>query len=121
MTRLYGYKDKKTRKRVIALAVRNKDAVHFGLGGPQSGDIIYFLAEGYQWDHGDSLSTSMGEEETSVAPIFIAVGKGLKEGYTTNRIIRQIDFAPTVAALGGVRYPAQCEGAPVYQIFSEEI
>lgn len=121
ITRLYGYRDKKTGKRIISLAVRNKDAVHFGLGGPESGDIIYFLEEGYQWDHGDSLSTSLGEENTSVAPIFIAAGKGFKRGFYTDRIIRQIDFAPTVAMLGGVRYPVQCEGAPVYQIFEKEI
>ena len=49
ITRLYGYRHPKTGKRVIALAVRNKDAVHFGLGGPNSGDIVYFMAEGYQW------------------------------------------------------------------------
>lgn len=53
-------------------------------------------------------------------PIFIAAGEGLKHGFETERIIRQIDFAATVAALGGVRMPAQCEGAPVYQIFEEE-
>ena len=35
-------------------------------------------------------------------------------------MIRQVDFAATVAALAGVRMPAQCEGAPVYQIFEEE-
>ena len=58
--------------------------------------------------------------ETSVSPIFIAAGKGFKEGYETDRIIRQVDFAATVAALLGVRMPAQCEGAPVYQIFESE-
>ena len=49
-------------------------------------------------------------------PIFIGAGPGLKKGFYTDRIIRQADFAPTVAALGGVRMPKQCEGAPVYQI-----
>ncbi len=120
ITRLYGYRHPKTGKRVIALAVRNKDAVHFGLGGPESGDIVYFLAEGYQWDHADSLSTSQGEADTSVSPIFIAAGKGVKKNFKTDRIIREIDVAPTLAALGGVRFPKQCEGAPVYQIFEEE-
>lgn len=120
MTRLYGYRHPKTGKRVIALAVRNKDAVHFGLGGPECGDIVYFMAEGYQWDHSDSLSTSWGEADTSVSPAFVIAGKGIKENFKTDRIIRQIDVAPTVAALGGVRFPKQCEGAPVYQIFEEE-
>lgn len=120
MTRLYGYRHPKTGKRVISLAVRNRDAVHFGLGGPESGDIVYFLAEGYNWDHADSLSTFQGEADTSVSPIFIAAGKGIKENFKTDRIIRQIEVAATCAALGGVRFPAQCEGAPIYPIFEEE-
>lgn len=121
MTRLYGYKDKKTGKRIIALAVRNKDAVLFGLGGPECGDIIYFTAEGYNYDHGETLGTCYGESDTSVCPIFIMAGPGIKAGYYTDRVIREVDFAPTVAVLGGVRMPAQCEGAPVYQIFEDAI
>ena len=91
-----------------------------GLGGPDSGDICYWMAEGYNFDHADSLSTTYGEASTSVSPIFIAAGKGVKAGFETDRIIRQIDIAPTVAALAGTRMPADCEGAPVYQIFAEE-
>jgi len=120
MTKLYELKHYKTGKRVVQLAVRNKDAVHFGLGGPESGDIVYFVAEGYNGDHGDSLSTAYGVEDTSVSPIFVGAGPGFKEGYYTDRIIRQIDFAPTIAALLGVRMPAQCEGAPAYQILDWE-
>lgn len=116
MTKLYELKHPHTGRRVISLAVRNKDAVHFGLGGPESGDIVYFLAEGYNQHHGDSLSTFYGEEHTSVSPIFVAAGQGFKSGVYTDRIIRQIDVAPTIAALLGVRMPAQCEGSPVYQI-----
>ena len=121
MTRLYSYKHPVSGKRVISLALRNKDAVLLGQGGPECGDILYWNAEGYNYDHSDCLSTTLGEGETSVSPIFIAAGKGLKKGYETDRIIRQIDFAPTVAVLAGVRMPAQCEGAPVYQIFEETV
>lgn len=120
MTRLYNYKHPVTGKRVIALALRNRDAVLLGLGGPESGDILYWNAEGYNYDHCDSLSTTYGCRNTSVGPIFIAAGTGIKKGFKTDRIIRQVDVAPTVAYLGGVRMPAQCEGAPVYQIFEEE-
>ena len=116
MTDLYSVKSPITGKRVVSLAVRNKDAVHFGLGGPECGDIIYFLAEGYNQHHGDSLSTFNGEEDTSVSPIFVAAGPGFKSGAHTDRIIRQIDVAPTVAALLGVRMPKECEGSPAYQI-----
>lgn len=120
MTRLYGYRDKKTGKRVISIALRNRDAVLLGEGGPDSGDIIYWLAEGYNFDHADCISTTLGMEETSVSPFFVAAGPGFKENFKTDRIIRQVDFAPTIAWIGGVRMPAQCEGAPVYQIFDQE-
>ena len=120
MTALYGYKDKKTGHRIVSVALRNKDAILLGLGGPDSGDICYWMAEGYNFDHADSLATTWGEAATSVSPIFIAAGKGIKAGYETQRIIRQIDFAPTVAVLGGVRMPRECEGAPAYQILTEE-
>lgn len=119
MTALYGYKNPKTGKRTIALALRNRDAILLGMGGPECGDILVWNAEGYNYDHCDSLSTTYGYGHTSVSPIFIGAGPGLKQGYT-DRVIRQVDFAPTVAVLGGVRMPAQCEGAPVYQILTEE-
>ena len=120
MTDLYAQKHPVTGKRFVSLAVRNKDAVHFGLGGPESGDIVYFLAEGYNQHHGDSLSTFEGEYNTSVSPIFVGAGPGLKSGEYTDRIIRQVDFAPTISALLGVRMPAQCEGSPAYQILDWE-
>ena len=100
--------------------MRNRDAVLLGQGGPEAGDIICWLAEGYNFDHADCISTTLGENDTSVSPIFIAAGQGLKQGFETERIIRQVDFAATVAALAGVRMPNQCEGAPVYPIFEEE-
>ena len=120
ITALYGYKHPETGKRIISVALRNRDAVLLGQGGPYAGDICYWVAEGYNYDHADTLSTALGEAGTSVSPIFIAAGKGIKQGYT-DRIIRQIDFAPTVAAVGGMRMPHQCEGAPVYQILEKEM
>lgn len=121
ITDLYGLKSESTGKRIVSVALRNREAVLLGQGGPEAGDICVWLAEGYNYDHADCLSTTLGEADTSVSPLFIAVGEGFKTGFETDRIIRQIDFVPTVAILGGVRIPAQCEGAPVYQIFENEI
>ena len=106
-------------KRVISLALRNKDALLLGLSGPETGDIVYFLDEAFTRVHGDSLSTALGDNETSVSPLFIAAGRGIKPGFRTKRIIRQVDVAPTIAVLGGVRMPADCEGAPIYQILAD--
>ena len=123
MTALYGHKDPITGQRIIAFALRRKDAVMIGLGAeyPDCGDIIYCMAEGYEHDHDDSMPTSLGECDTSVSPIFFAAGEGVKHGFYTDRMIRQQDVAPTMAAMLGVRMPAQCEGAPVYQIMEKEL
>lgn len=118
---LYNYRDPVTGRRVVAMAFCNKDAVAIGLGGDRCGDIVCFMAEGFNIIHADSLSTQRGYFDTTVSPIFIAAGSGIKEGYKTSRVIRQVDVAPTLAVLGGVRMPHECEGAPVYQIFSEEV
>lgn len=122
MTALYGHKDPVTGQRIVSFALRRKDAVLLGLGAeyPTCGDIIYCMAEGYEHDHDDSLPTSLGECGTSVSPIFMAAGAGIKKNIYTERMIRQQDVAPTIATLLGVRMPAQCEGAPVYQILDEE-
>jgi len=120
MTKLYQVTSEETGNRVISVALRNRDAVLLGMGGPECGDILYFMAEGHNYDHADCLSTTYGAGDTSVSPFFLAAGKGIKKGYVTDRIIRQIDFAPTVAYLAGVRMPAQCEGAIVYQILEDE-
>ena len=117
MTDMYQLTSPKTGKRVISLALRNEDAVALGLGGPESGDIVYLIAEGYTDDHGDSLATFYGTNDTCVSSIFVAAGPGIKKGYTTERFVRHHDVTPTVAALMGLPMPAQCEGAPVYQIF----
>lgn len=117
---LYNYRDPHTGKRVVSLVLRNKDAQLLGMGGSECGDIIYFLEEGFNRGHGDSLPTFKGYANTSVAPIFIACGKGIKEGFTTKRQIRQTDLAPTIAVLMGIRMPAQNEGSIVHEILTEE-
>lgn len=119
ITDLFKYQDPQTGKRIIGVAMRNKEAAIVGMSGPECGDIIYWNAEGFNRAHGDSLSTYFGYYHTSVSPIFIACGKGFKQGYQTSRVIRQVDVAPTIAVLAGVRMPNECEGAPVYQILSE--
>jgi len=118
---LYNYRNPKTGKRVVGIALRNKEAAILGLSGDETGDIVYMNKEGCCREHGESMSTYYGYFDTSIAPIFVAAGKGLKKGFTTKRVVRQVDFAPTLAVLGGVRIPAHCEGAPVYQILDQEI
>ena len=80
--------------------------------------------ERQQADHGGRLRVQIRRAVLRPCwerlPQYGAAGAGFKEGFYTDRIIRQIDVAPTVAVMAGVRMPAQCEGAPIYQIFAEE-
>ena len=121
ITDLYGFKHPKTGKRIVALALHNKDAILLGLGGPMGSDIVFVVHESYVEDHGAGLSTAYGYQDTSLSPIFLAAGPGIKENYRTERYIREVDLAPTAAVLLGVDMPEQCEGAPAYQIFTEKM
>jgi predicted AlkP superfamily phosphohydrolase/phosphomutase len=117
---LYNYRDEITGKRVVGIALRNKDAILFGTNGPECGDIFFTIEEGFNRLHGDGLTTAEGYFNTSVSPVFIAAGKGIKSNFITERVIRQVDVTPTIAVLLGTRIPSQCEGAPIYQILEEE-
>ena len=105
----------------MALALHNKDAVLLGMGGEYAADIIMTVHESFNVDHGESLSTSQGHNDTSVSPIFVAAGPGIKQNYKIKGFIREVDVAPTAAVLLGVDIPADCEGAPAYQIFTERV
>lgn len=113
---LYNYR--LNGKRIVSIAMRNKEAQIVGMGGEECGDILYWLEEAGNRVHGDSLPTFEGHFNTTVAPLFIASGKGIKKGYT-DRVIRQVDVTPTIASLLDVRMPAQCEGAVAYQIIED--
>ena len=116
MTQILSAKSPMTGMRMAQLAMRNKDAVLLGMGGPSCGDIVYLAAEGYTMDHADSLSTVEGAIGTSCMSIFAAAGPGIKENFKTPRVVHHVDVTPTIATLLGTRMPAQCEGAPIYQI-----
>ena len=91
------------------------------MGGEYAGDIMILIHEDYNFDHGESLSTACGHNDTSVSPIFVAAGPGVKPGYEIKGYVREVDVAPTAAVLLGVNIPADCEGAPAYQIFTERM
>ena len=121
ITDLYSYRDEKTGHRIVSLALHNKDAVLLGLGGPTGADIVFFVHDDYCYDHGNGLSTAQGYNDTSLSPIFIAAGPGIKQNFRTDRWVREVDIAPTAAVLLGVDIPAECEGAPAYQILTENM
>ena len=85
------------------------------------GDIMIMAHEDYNFDHGESMSTACGHNDTSVSPIFVAAGPGVKKDYKIQGYIREVDVAPTVSVLLGIDIPERCEGAPAYQIFTERV
>jgi len=119
ITNILGLRSPLSGMRMVQACVRNKDAVVFGMGGPTAGDIIFFSAEGYSTDHADSFSTIDGAIGTSCMSIFVGAGPSFKEGFRSNRVVKHVDVAPTIAAIFGVRVPNECEGAPVYQLLAE--
>lgn len=119
ITDLYSLRDDKTGHRVIELALHNREATLLGMGGPDGGDIVFWIAEGYNLDHADGLSTIDGACDTSVRSVFMAAGPGIKKNCLTDRIVHHVDVTPTVATLLDLRMPAQCEGAPIYQIIED--
>ena len=120
MTKILETKSPMTGMRVAQLAMRNKDAVLLGMGGPKCGDIVFLAAEGYTMDHADSISTVEGACGTSCMSIFAAAGPGIKENFRTKRVGHHVDVTPTIATLFGIRMPNECEGAPIYQILTNE-
>jgi predicted AlkP superfamily phosphohydrolase/phosphomutase len=115
---LYNYRDPGTGRRVVGIALRNKDAIALGVGGAEAGDIFFTIEEGFNRLHGDGLSTAEGYAGTSAGPVFIAAGVGIKEGFTAERVIRQADVAVTAAHILGVRPPAQSEGGIIHQLLN---
>ena len=116
---LYNYRHPVSGKRTVGLALRNQDAAVLGLSGEETGDIVFMNKEGCCREHGESLSTYKGYFGTCISPIFMAAGEGLIPNADLQRVVRQVDVAPTVAMLMGLRVPKNCEGAPVYQILED--
>ena len=82
---------------------------------------MFFVHDDFLRDHGEGLSTAEGYADTTLSPIFVAAGAGIKEGFEMALFPREVDVAPTAAVLLGVSIPAQCEGSPIYSILSEEL
>ena len=115
ITDLYNYKDPITGRRVISLALHNKDALLLGLGGPDCGDIVYFIADSFLGDNADGLSTANGVCDTTLASVFMIAGQGVKHNVKFNRMVHHVDVTPTALAMLGMRMTHECEGAVIYQ------
>jgi predicted AlkP superfamily phosphohydrolase/phosphomutase len=115
---LLDYRHPETGERPVLLAVRKEDAKVFGMGGPQSGDVVYALKPEYMAEHGYGLPT--GESGCgSLKNLLVFRGPNIRRGFVYDRPRWLADIVPTICAATGGPLPADVEGAVIYQIFED--
>ncbi|OGP47108.1 MAG: hypothetical protein A3K30_03665 [Deltaproteobacteria bacterium RBG_13_51_10] len=115
---LYDYKDPRSGKRVVALALTKKDARILGLWGDRVGDVVYALNPEYGAQHGQQLpAAELGQGNQR--SIMIVYGPGIKKGYRLKRTMWLTDIVPTICHLMNWPMPKDVEGAVIYQMFRD--
>ena len=132
---LLDWRDPATGQRVMALALRLQDAQIIGYWGKDNGDVICVFNHGMGWGepvgggsvgpgrgalHGSQLPTYETELFTTMGTMMLA-GPGIRGGgyerdWQRWGLIREIDVAPTICHLMGLRMPAQNQGVVPYDL-----
>ena len=112
---LYQYRDPKTGRRVIGIALNKADMELVHLGGEHVGDIFYTMEPDFAHDQGNSLSNAI-RGKSSIKCFFMAAGPGIKQNFVTDRKVEIVDLVPTLCHLAAVDVPLTAEGGPIYQI-----
>ncbi len=115
---LHEYKDSRTGKHPISLALKKEDARIIGLYGDRIGDIVYGVRPEVSGEHGRQLTTAdygMG----SMKGLLIMSGPGIKKGFTLKRTIWLTDIVPTLCHLLDLPFPRDAEGAIIHQAFED--
>jgi predicted AlkP superfamily phosphohydrolase/phosphomutase len=113
---LLDYRHPQTGQRPVLLAVRKEEARVFGMGGIQSGDVVYALKPEYMAEHGYGFPTGQSGCG-SLKNILLFRGPNVKKGFVYDRPRWLADIVPTICAATGGPVPADTEGAIIYQIF----
>lgn len=113
---LHDYRDPKTGRKPVQLALRREDMPVLGLYGDRIGDIFFTVRPGWSRLHGGQLTTGKFGN-TSVGCLFAMAGPGVKSGVTLKRPVKVVDVVPTICQAAGIPVPAHCEGAVLYQAF----
>jgi predicted AlkP superfamily phosphohydrolase/phosphomutase len=142
---LLEWRDDLTKKRPIALALKLKDAQIIGYWGEEQGDIIFTYNSGFGWGavyergasaeplvNRQSIGPGRGALHGSMIPstetalftnmgCMILTGPGIKAGYERDwkrfGLMKEIDIAPTLCHILGLRPPAQNNGTLLHDIF----
>lgn len=113
---LYAYRDPKTGKRVVSMALKREDMelVHLYGESDRVGDIFYVLETYFAHDQGNSLPTG-NREGTSLRCFFALAGEGIKKDCVLERRVEIVDIVPTLCHLAGVPVPKTVDGGVIYQ------
>jgi hypothetical protein len=132
---LLDWRDPTTGKRIVALALRLEDAQIIGYWGQDIGDVIFVFDHGFGWGkpigggtvgpgrgaiHGSQLPTYETQRFTTMGTMILA-GPGVRSGgyerdWRRFGLIREIDVAPMICHLMGLRPPAHSQGAVPYDL-----
>jgi predicted AlkP superfamily phosphohydrolase/phosphomutase len=116
---LYNYRDPKTGRRIIKVALNKRDMEALGLGGPYCGDILYVLEDDFCRTHGNGFSNQT-LNGYSCKCLFMMAGAGVKAGCSlSSRNVRVVDIVPTICHLAGAPMPANVEGGVIYQALED--
>lgn len=142
---LLTWRDPATGKRPIALALKLQDAQIIGFWGEEQGDVIFTYNRGFGWGavyergaggeptggrqsigpgrgaiHGSQIPTSEKGVLSNMGALVLA-GPGIKAGYERDwqryGLMREVDIAPTISHILGLRPPAHSRGAILHDIF----
>lgn len=115
---LYNYRDPKTGRRIIKLALNKVDMEEIGLGGPHCGDIVYVLDDDFGRTHGNGLSNQTLNGYSCKCLLMMA-GSGFKKNTRIQRRVRIVDVVPTLCHLAGVPMAKDVEGGIIYQALED--
>ena len=124
--------------RVVAFALKLEDCQPLGLWDPdRTGDVVFTYNRGYGWGpptdgaligpgrgglHGSQVPNAERGLMTNMGGMLMT-GPGVKAGYERDfrrfGLMRQIDIAPTLAHLAGLKPPAQSMGAVLHDIMED--
>jgi len=115
---LHEYVDPETGEHPFSLILRKEDARIIGLYGDRVGDIVYAVRGKFMGQHGCLLTTAeygIG----ALKPLFLIAGPNIKRGVTVERNVWLTDLIPTVCYLMGIPFPANAEGAIIFQAMED--
>jgi predicted AlkP superfamily phosphohydrolase/phosphomutase len=136
---LYEIKDPNTGKRLVSVALGNKDADFIGLSGERTGDVILALNPPYVLDnrvrmsgdlfenlgtglpdgsiHGQQLPSTDWGEYGGMRSLLIAHGARIRKGLVLDKPVNMVDIAPTIANILEIDPPKNSEGRVIKELF----